>query len=53
MNKLTKSRIQRKNELIKIMANTKSQEKKELCEELINVLNKLINKKKKWYKKIF
>lgn len=50
MNKL---RIQRRNELIKIMETTKSQEKIEICKELINVLNKLINKKKKWYKKIF
>ena len=52
MNKLTKLRINRRNELIKIMENTTSQNKKDKCKKLIKTLNKL-KKNKKWYKKIF
>lgn len=46
---LTQQRIQRRDELIVIMNKTTSEEKKKICKELIEALNKLIAKKKKWY----
>ncbi len=49
---LSQQRIKRRDELNIIMNNTKLQEKKETCLELIKALNKLINQKK-WYQKIF
>jgi len=50
---LTQQRIKRRDELIIIMKNTKSQTKKNTCNELIEALNTLINQKKRWYQKIF
>ena len=44
---LTQQRIKRRDEIVEIYNKTKSEEKKKICLELIESLNKLISQKKK------